>query len=105
MVESGFATLGVMAKCWEEAGLKEIDKNESSEALASTQESIKTAFSDLLQLTWLSHIWKMVSSTITLSHLKNPTISVLFCFQYGSIYNFICLAFSFNTDQFTILSV
>ncbi|CAN4112732.1 unnamed protein product [Withania somnifera] len=53
MVEQCFATLAVMAQCWEDSASEENEQDGSSQLWLSGQATMMRAFSDLLQHAWL----------------------------------------------------
>ncbi|KAM3338224.1 importin beta-like SAD2 [Capsicum galapagoense] len=53
MVEQCFATLAVMAQCWEDSASEENGQDGSSQLWLSGQATMMRAFSDLLQHVWL----------------------------------------------------
>ncbi|XP_049408930.1 uncharacterized protein LOC125872255 [Solanum stenotomum] len=53
MVEQCFATLAVMAQCWENSASEENEQDDSSQLWLSGQTTMMRAFSDLLQHAWL----------------------------------------------------
>lgn len=61
MVEQGFASLAVMAQCWEDSASEENEQDGSSQLWRSGQATMMRAFSDLLQHAWLRSALRMVS--------------------------------------------
>lgn len=61
MVEQCFATLAVMAQCWENSASEENEKDDSGQLWVSGQATMMRAFSDLLQHAWLRSTSLMVS--------------------------------------------
>lgn len=53
MVEQCFATLAVMAQCWENSAPEDNEQDDSSQLWISDQATMMRAFSDLLQHAWL----------------------------------------------------
>ncbi|XP_015062518.2 importin beta-like SAD2 homolog [Solanum pennellii] len=53
MVEQCFATLAVIAQCWENSASEENEQDDSSQLWLSGQTTMMRAFSDLLQHAWL----------------------------------------------------
>lgn len=61
MVEQCFATLAVIAQCWENSASEENEQDDSSQLWLSGQTTMMRAFSDLLQHAWLRSAPLMVS--------------------------------------------
>lgn len=61
MVERGFATLALVAQCWEDSAPEGSEENESYVAWVSRRTTIAKAFSDLLQRAWFKPFQSMVS--------------------------------------------
>ncbi|XP_022844600.1 uncharacterized protein LOC111367768 isoform X2 [Olea europaea var. sylvestris] len=59
MVERGFATLALVAQCWEDSAPEGSEENESYVAWVSRRTTIAKAFSDLLQRAWFKPFQSM----------------------------------------------
>lgn len=97
MVEQCFATLAVMAQCWEDSASEENGQDGSSQLWLSGQATMMRAFSDLLQHVWLRSAPLMVSLEPCIKinlrvndkiTIQNDKITIQTCTQIYSIFYF-----------------
>ncbi|XP_019253328.1 PREDICTED: uncharacterized protein LOC109232117 isoform X2 [Nicotiana attenuata] len=105
----GFASLAVMAQCWEDSASEENEQDGSSQLWRSGQATMMRAFSDLLQHAWLRSALRMlkidkssISSHACQSALRSDRTSIsseTFSFKRSSISVIPCKMKPSNVEQ------